>query len=488
MRYNSSFLSGMLRYFQLKAPRIYPDHTSVWPPNPPLLAVAILASIAIAGGLSVIAWSSALILYADGALFSFVVGVDDAWALVWHVIPARSAAYVLTMLPAETALERGLSAPAAMRLYQALFLALPFMGAGACLFVIPRSSCWMMVFPTMSLLALAMLPLGFPTETLVMLAAFWPAIFGYRFASGGSISAIFGLFWTGVLMFSHPGMLLTLPLLFLAGIFRWRECHAPEVRRVILIFGCTATLTWGLWLWCFAREMSDPGTIQSAQSILSPGLLWQLIRLDPGILIILLCVLLWGGMAWVRNTAASLTAAALLIVVAILFALIHRETVAPETHYYARTAIILILPIFGALALWRGRSAPSGLVTLALVAALAMTQLRQDVAFLQGWRNLRDSVADSVTKGPPRIVPLAQVLAGGAEPNGESLAWSWGQPFLSLTLPNASHYLGIVADPAPQSYMPLHCSQMDDVLTRASWVPSETLALLRAYVCARRPD
>jgi hypothetical protein len=48
-------------------------------------------------------------------------------------MPARIVAYLLTVLPAETAHRWGLSAMAAMRLYPAFFIGLLFIGRAVCL-------------------------------------------------------------------------------------------------------------------------------------------------------------------------------------------------------------------------------------------------------------------------------------------------------------------------------------------------------------------
>src|SRR5579859_4217964 len=130
-----------------------------------LLALAALLGLAVAGGLSLAAWTTSLVLYADGALFSFIIGLDDAWALVWHIMPARIAVYLLTVLPAEAAREAGLPALAAMRIYQALFLGFPFIGLAACVPLVPRTERWLLLFPAVSILALATSALGYPSET-----------------------------------------------------------------------------------------------------------------------------------------------------------------------------------------------------------------------------------------------------------------------------------------------------------------------------------
>jgi hypothetical protein len=457
-------------------------------PDRLLLTLAILLGLAVAAGLSIAAWATSLMLYADGALFSFIIGIDDAWALVWHIMPARIAVYLLTVLPAETAHEWGLPALAAMRLYQALFIGFPFIGLAACLGLLPRASRWLMLFPAVSILALAISALGYPSETLLTLAGFWPALFGYRHASGRLGPAALTLLFTAIFLFSHPGMVFALPLLPLAAALRFRECSEPAARRVLIGLGGLGAGLLALWAWRLQVEMSDPGIIQSGQRMWSLTGLQEVVSLQPAILVVLAYILLWAALGWRRDRVAAGVAILGFPTIALLFGLLHAETVTPESHYYIRTALVFILPMLGALALWRGRSPPQGAIALAMMAALGATQLLHNLSFLEAWLNYRDSVAASVATGPARVVPLQQVLAERAAPRARSIAWSWGQPYLSLTLPGLPQYGAIVADPAPESYSPFHCSQMGEIAARADWVPADTLAVLRDYVCARRPD
>ena len=121
------------------------------------------------------------------------------------------------------------------------------------------------------------------------------------------------------------------------------------------------------------------------------------------------------------------------------------------------------------------------------MAALAGLQLQHNLAFLEAWIDYRDSLIAAVSAGPPRVVPLRQIQESRAQPTARSIAWSWGQPYLSLTLPSAAPYRAIVADPGPESHSPFRCSQMPAIAAQADWVPAETLAVLKDYVCARQP-
>jgi hypothetical protein len=452
------------------------------------LTLAILLGLAVATGLSFAAWKTELMLYADGALFSFVIGIDDAWALVWHIMPARIGVYLLTVLPAEIAREWGLSALAAMRLYQALFIGLPFVGLAVCGALVPRTQRWLMLFPTLSIVALSMAGLGYPSETQLTLAAFWPALFGLRYASGRFAPAALTLVCMAVFLFSHPGMVFALPLLPLAAASRFRECRARTVRRTLLLLSSASAILLVLWAWSLRVELSDPGIVQSGQQMWSLPRLYQVVSLQPSILLVLFDILLWAALGWRRGRAAFWGPLLGIPTVAVTFEFLHVETVVPESQYYIRTAVVFILPVLGAMALWRGRSPPRGVVALVMVGTLAATQLAHNLRFLDAWLAYRDKVAVSVASGPARVIPLQQVLAALANPGSRSIAWSWGQPYLSLTLSELPRYGAIVADPTPESYSPFHCSQIDAITARADWVPRETLSVLNRYVCARRPE
>lgn len=455
-------------------------------PSDRLLTGAILLGLAVAAGLSVAAWWTGLILYADGALFSFLVGIRESWSEVWYLMPARIAVYLLTVLPAETARAWGLPAPAAMRLYQTLFAGLPFFGLAACLVPVPRETRWQLLFPVLSLLALTVSALGYPSETMLTLAAFWPALFGYRFANGRFGPSLLTAACSAAFVFSHPGMVFGLPLLALAGLLRWRETPDGTVRRTLLMLAGTGAVLLLLWAWRLWIEMSDVRFVQVGQRMWSPSGLVEVARLQPAILVVLLYLLLWAGIAWRHGRVATGAAWLGFPAIALAFGLLHREIVTPESHYNIRTALVLLLPLLGALALWSGRTAPNGATALAMTAALAATQLSHDTAFLRAWLNYRDGIIASIAEAPPRVVSLQDALAARPDPAGPALVWSWGQPYLSLTLPGPVRPESIVAA-APGSYSPFRCSEMDRVASRADWVSAATLAMLKTHVCAERP-
>jgi hypothetical protein len=214
----------------------------------------------------------------------------------------------------------------------------------------------------------------------------------------------------------------------------------------------------------------------------------DVVRLQPEIVVVAFYIALFALLGWRSGRIGRWSAIVIFPAIALGFALVHRETVTPQSHYYIRTALIFLLPALGALALRRGNAPPRGGAALALVAALVETQTWHHLSFLAAWLNYRASVAVLVASTPARVIPLEEVLAARAEPAAASIAWSWGQPYLSLTLPGLTAYRAIVADPSPASYSPFQCSQMEEVTAHADWLPPETGALLKDYVCARHPD
>ena len=67
----------------------------------------VLRAVVVAAGLC---WSAAFVaiglgydlqMYGDGAIFSYSVAVEDAWAIHWHNISGRLFVYLLCFVPAE---------------------------------------------------------------------------------------------------------------------------------------------------------------------------------------------------------------------------------------------------------------------------------------------------------------------------------------------------------------------------------------------------
>ena len=152
--------------------------------------------------------------------------------------------------------------------------------------------------------------------------------------------------------------------------------------------------------------------------------------------------------------------------------------------------IIILPPLLGAMALRRDRSEPSGAVALVMVAPLAATQLTHNLAFLDAWRNYRDSVSASVVASSPRVVSLQTVNppdAPSRKPASSLSAGSWGEPYLSLTLPASCRatYRDRRRIPSREAIRRFaEASQMDRVIAHADWIPAATLTELKRRMSA----
>jgi hypothetical protein len=67
-------------------------------------------------------------LYADGAMFSYAVAVEDVWAFHWHNISGRLSVFFFSLLPAETYVWMSGNPGAGIMFYAALFYAAPLAG------------------------------------------------------------------------------------------------------------------------------------------------------------------------------------------------------------------------------------------------------------------------------------------------------------------------------------------------------------------------
>src|ERR1700687_5108187 len=91
----------------------------------------LLRTIIVAGG---IVWSILFVviglryelqLYGDGAMFSYSVAIQDAWAFHWHNISGRLSAYIFCLVPAEVYVELTADPGGGIILYGFLFFVTP---------------------------------------------------------------------------------------------------------------------------------------------------------------------------------------------------------------------------------------------------------------------------------------------------------------------------------------------------------------------------
>src|SRR5471032_1619920 len=96
-----------------------------------LRAFAIAAGICCSILFVVIGLCCQLQIFGDGAIFSYSVAVQDAWAFHWHNISGRLTVYLFCMAPAEAFVALTWSPGGGIVVYGLLFFVSPLLGLAA---------------------------------------------------------------------------------------------------------------------------------------------------------------------------------------------------------------------------------------------------------------------------------------------------------------------------------------------------------------------
>src|SRR5262245_18900461 len=141
-----------------------------------LARVATVAGLGWAIGFVAIGMRWALQLYGDGAIFSYAVATQSAWAVHWHNIANRSFVYLVSLAPAEVYVRLTQDADGGIMLYGLLFFGAQLIGLAATFFADRSEGRVIFTLACASVACLCRLVFGFPTEMWIAHAAFWPAL------------------------------------------------------------------------------------------------------------------------------------------------------------------------------------------------------------------------------------------------------------------------------------------------------------------------
>jgi len=203
---------------------------------------------------------------------------------------------------------------------------------------------------------------------------------------------------------------------------------------------------------------------------------------------------------------AYLYAAIIVAIILAIYWLRFDHAIHASSRYYLRTALVIVTPVFGALAALSAMSGDGRLAFPTPRLRRAMTALRDQAAlplaaifmlltlvhvvetgkFVAAWRDYRAAIAALAigdkadpALGDPHFVSSDRIAAGL-----NRLSWFSTTPYLSVVLANFTPNR-LVIDPAG-NYFWLSCATATANLDAERAIPQETRALIVTYACLHR--
>lgn len=451
----------------------------------------------------VIALAFELQLYADGAMFSYAVTVEDVWAFHWHNISGRLSVYALTLWPAEMFVRLSGNPGAGIRVYGLLFYIAPLAGLIGT-FVVDRSRDRVIfVYACFSTAMLCPLVFGFPTEMWLAHALFWPTLAATHYARPTAAGGFLVFILLLALAFTHEGALvLTCAIVATLAPRGWRTIGFQRVAAMLIVILALAV----------ASKFLIPPDAYYADALIRAALrFFDMGIFQVSIVLLLLATIAGYGaiyLALSRLTPerADLYAAMVVLAVLALYWLLFDQAIHASSRYYLRTALVIVTPALGGLAILCAPHQNGGLsgrlpgldrvITAArgksrrpLAAAfllLTLVHVIETGKFVAAWRHYRDAVSALATSeasdpalGSPRFVSSERIAS-----ELRQLSWFSTTPYLSAIVANFAPNR-LVIDPTG-NYFWLSCATATANAEARRAVPTETRELVRVYACLHR--
>jgi hypothetical protein len=464
----------------------------------------IAAGIAWALLFIVVGLSYELQTYGDGAIFSYAVAAEDAWAFHWHNIAGRLVVYLLSSVPGEIYVALTGDARGGIAIYGFLFFAAPLAGLLAT-FAADRSKGRVVsAFACGSTACLCPLVFGFPTEMWVAHGLFWPTLalghFARRDATGSALVFVALL----ALAFTHEGALVLAVVIVATLLLRGRHDAAfLRAARALLVV---------VPIWAVVHALYPPDYYyasvfyRAAFHFFDPTILTQGIM---GLLVAALAAYAIAVLALRRltTTFAPIAAAALVAAALAVYWLRFADPLLAEDRYYMRTVLLIGTAVTGivagAVVIWtEGGISERTLVSRemaplagdawgpALAGAIAIAMLIHAVEsarFVDAFTQYRTAVralavgaeSDSAL-GDPQFVSAARI-PGDLDP----LAWPSTTHFLSVLVAPDLAPRHLVVDPRA-NYFWISCRTATRNQETNRALPAHTLLLVRLHACLHR--
>jgi hypothetical protein len=469
-----------------------------------LRAFAIAAGIGSAVLFIVVGLAFQLQLYGDGALFSYSVAAQDAWAFHWHDISGRIAVYILTLAPAEIFVALTGSPAVGIAVYGLLFFASPLLGLIATFAADRSHGRIIFAYACFSTAALCPLVFGFPTEMWLAHSIFWPvfAVSHYARPGAGGIVVVFALLLT--LILTHEGAIILATTVVATLLLRGRRDAA--------FLRAAGALALALAILAAVKLTLPPSAYFEGVLTRAAFGFFDLATLNNAVIFLLVgAFAIYGVVYLVLARFAPEKAhiyAATIVVLALMFYWAWLDhSIHAANRYYMRTALVVTTPMFGVLASLYAlraegqltRLAPalaramdcfaSGVVTRAIAGAFMIVMLVHAVEtakFAIAWTQYKSAVAalangtaSDPALGDPRFVSSERI---GRDLN--RLSWNSTTQYLSVIVANIAPSR-LVVDPS-DNYFWLTCKAATANKSAERSIPSQTRDLVRAQACLHR--
>lgn len=452
----------------------------------------------------VVALHYELELYADGAMFSYAVAVQDVWAFHWHNISPRVSVFVFTLLPAEIYVGLTGNPLSGIKVYGFLFYAAPLFGLIGT-FVADRSQNRIIfTYACGATALLCPLVFGFPTEMWLAQALFWPTLavsqYAYRNIAGTALVLIMML---GLALTHEGALVLAFAIVFALAL---RGLRNPYFLRA------AGALTVALAIWLAAKTIFPPDDY-FADALMRAALhFFDLTIFQINIVLLLVATIvgyicIYLGLSQLMPHKAHLCAVVAVAAALVAYWLSLDQSVHASNRYYLRTALVLLTPAMGIFAVLftmraEGLALPTrslgplltkmtgGPLARTLIGAIVLITFVHAIEtekFLVSWQSYKSSVAtlamgsaSDPALGDPRFVSSERI-----GPDLNQLSWNSTTPYLSVIVANLLPNR-LVVDPT-SNYFWLSCETATANYEALRFVPPASRNLVRIYACLHRP-
>ena len=441
--------------------------------------------------------------YGDGAIFSYAVAAEDAWAFHWHNIAGRLFVYLVSSVPGEIYVAATGDPRGGIAVYGFLFFVAPLVGLVAT-FAADRSKGRVIAaFACGSTACLAPLVFGFPTEMWIAHALFWPALALGHFARRGAAGSALVFAALLALAFTHEGALVLAAVIVATLLMRGR--HDAAFLRAARALAVVVPI------WAAVHALFPPDFYYAAVFYRAALHFFDLTILTQGtgVLAAALAVYAIAVLALRRLTPiyAHIAAAAVVAAGLAVYWLRFADPLLAEDRYYMRTVLLVGTAELGIVAAAVVISTEGGfgertllsraIATLAggawmhaFVGALALVMLIHAVEtarFVEGFTQYRTAVRALAmgaetdrALGDPQFVSAARIHR-----DLDPLAWPSTTHFLSVLVAPDFAPRHLVVDPRA-NYFWISCrTAMRDQDTNRV-LPAHTRLLVRLHACLHR--